>query len=129
MIDKKIMIIDDDEAIRESIADVLEMEQYQVIQAQNGKDALLILTGLQQDDLPGMIILDMMMPIMDGYMFIEEVSKNHQETIGKIPIILASANANFTSLKEVNHPVVRVKKPFDLKQILEVAEKFCGKPS
>ena len=60
---KKILIIEDNEDIRESSMEILELAGYEVLQAENGK----IGVELAQQHLPDMILCDIMMPVLDGY--------------------------------------------------------------
>ena len=63
----KVLIVEDDESIREMMRHVLEIEGYSVSIANNGKEAL---DSLNQDsDLPSIILLDLMMPVLDGWQF------------------------------------------------------------
>jgi len=121
---KIILLVEDDEAIRSSIAQVLEFENYKIIEAENGQVALDILKELPPNELPGLILLDMMMPIMDGKTFLENVKAHHLDSFGKIPIIIASANTNFPN--EIDLPLVveRLKKPFDLDDLISKVEKY-----
>ena len=69
---KKILIIEDNEDVRENTADILELADYKVTTAENGKIGLEMAT----QQLPDVIICDIMMPELDGYEVIEALSKN-----------------------------------------------------
>ena len=71
---RHILIVEDEVDIRNNIATILEIESYEVIQAKNGKDALEILTLL--DEVPDVIISDIVMPKMDGYDFFTTISND-----------------------------------------------------
>jgi DNA-binding response OmpR family regulator len=77
-----IMIIDDEEAMRALIKTFLVIEGYSVIEASNGMDALEMI----KHEAPDLIIADVMMPYMDGFLFASELKKNHH-----IPLIFLSA--------------------------------------
>lgn len=128
MICKKILIIDDDESIRESLTDVLSMEGYEVVLAEHGLEALNLLEDSRSEQLPGMIILDMMMPVMDGITFLKNFGASMFEKCGKIPVIVASANSHLAEDAGIRIPVARIKKPFDVGVILDLAHKHCGDP-
>lgn len=81
-----ILLIDDEPDLRESIADFLEGEGYTVAQAQNGQVAL---DFLNQGNHPCVILLDYMMPVMDGKKFCQIF--NEGPSINSIPIILLTA--------------------------------------
>jgi CheY-like chemotaxis protein len=87
MTERSVLIVDDDEDIRESLIGCLEGEGYLPIAAPNGKLALELLAGLQPP--PCIIVLDLMMPVMDGRSFREEQLRS--PTLAKIPVVLISA--------------------------------------
>lgn len=97
---KSILVVDDDEAIREVLKMSLEMEGYPVMTATNGKEALDILSRSPNQ---GLILLDLMMPVMNGWEFVEEFQK--VEKYSNIPIILISAYSerakNIPAIQEV----------------------------
>jgi CheY-like chemotaxis protein len=82
-----ILIIDDDASIRELLVEVLEEEGYPVQSASNGEEALSILRTLPK--LPKLILLDLMMPVMDGWAFRQEQLQDPL-LIG-IPVVVLSA--------------------------------------
>lgn len=89
---KKILVIEDDAILRETTAEILELENYEVYTASNGKN------GIQQAKLiiPDLILCDIMMPELDGYSLLELLSINEQTK--RIPFIFMSAK---TELKDV----------------------------
>jgi len=84
-----VLVIDDDDDIRESLMVCLEGEGYHPMGAPNGRRALELLAAL--DSLPCLIILDLMMPVMDGRGFREEQLRS--PALAKIPVVLISAFA------------------------------------
>lgn len=84
---KIVMIIEDDEDIREILKETLELESYKVEIAVNGQDALDKLS--QSKVLPDLILLDLMMPVMNGWEFSLAAQKDSR--LSKIPIIVVSA--------------------------------------
>jgi CheY-like chemotaxis protein len=81
-----VLVVDDDAEIRQALLELLEDEEYGVILAANGKEALdLVAAGLK----PDVILLDVMMPVMDGWHFLSARLK-HPELI-EVPIIIISA--------------------------------------
>lgn len=79
----KILVVEDDKHVRKLMNAVLKREGYDVVTAENGREALKVLE-VQHIDL---IILDIMMPEMDGYEFAEEL----KEADNRIPILMATA--------------------------------------
>jgi CheY-like chemotaxis protein len=111
---KNILIIEDDESIRKMIASVLEVEGYSVSAAANGKQAL---ETLRCNRLPDIILLDMMMPVMNGWDFLDFVRGN--ATTARIPIIVVSA---YSEIAKSVHPHAVVPKPVQLKSLLQAIE-------
>ncbi len=122
---KHIMVVDDDCDIRDALADALSFEGYDVYCAENGRHALDQLKGLEREKLPGCIILDLMMPVMDGPKFLEEID-HEKADIANIPIVVASANLDYRV--DEKHVVSKLKKPMDIDLIFEAAHRFCGDP-
>lgn len=122
MRNKTVLIIDDTYEIRESLAEALRNEKFETISAINGQDALDLLATLQASDYPGLIILDIMMPIMDGNEFLRQIQSNHSDTLAKIPLIVISAKADFEfSLPEGTE---FLRKPIDLDDFYEAVNRM-----
>src|SRR5262245_22499124 len=81
-----ILIVDDDSDLRETIREVLDDEGYETAAAGNGAEAL---AWLREAPLPALILLDLMMPLMDGWRFREEQLKD--DRIAAIPVIVMTA--------------------------------------
>ncbi len=115
MDNKIVLIVEDDKDIRENLQELLDSEGYRVEQAENGLVALEFLRTTKE--LPGLIFLDIMMPVMDGQTFLEEVQKD--AILVNIPIIVISAAS------KIDGSIGFMKKPLDLIKILDAAEKYC----
>ena len=116
-----ILIVEDDIDIREALADVLGDAGYDVAQAGNGAEALTHLSHAKV--LPRLILLDLMMPIMDGYQF-----RLEQEKVPKlalIPVVVLSAARNGEELAAPIRPASFLGKPVDLKQLLKIVGPLC----
>lgn len=83
---KKLLLIDDDPNLILLVKDYLEFRGYEVITAENGREALEI---LEKQPIPDMIICDVMMPEMDGYVFVEKLREDPRT--GWIPFLFLSA--------------------------------------
>lgn len=109
---KTILIIDDVEAIREVFQYALSIEGYDVLTAENGKDALELLANTREK--PNAILLDVSMPIMDGIQFMEIFRKD--ETLNTIPVIVMSAYGDAL----IKGGVANLAKPFETKVLLDL---------
>jgi CheY-like chemotaxis protein len=107
----RVMVVDDDVDIRRGIADALELEGYEVVQARDGRDAL---QKLRQSPRPAAIILDLMMPRMNGWQFREEQRRDPE--LAEIPVIVASAGGRDTDAVEAD---AYVQKPFALDSLFD----------
>lgn len=119
---RKILIIDDDDDIRETLKEALEFEDYQIETAYNGSHGLESLKAM--DQLPRLIILDLMMPVMDGSKFLETIHSEFPDTFAKIPVILASAKGSLSNHENSHLAQERIKKPVDLDELYRVVEKY-----
>jgi CheY-like chemotaxis protein len=111
-----ILVVDDDPDIRESIADVLGDEGYNVRVAANGREALAEL----QARAPCMVVLDLMMPIMDGWQVASSMERDPRWT--QIPVCIVSAWAE----RAPASARCVLSKPLSLQQLLDVVLKQCG---
>ncbi len=108
----RILLVEDDKNIRELFRELLESEGFVVDTCVNGHDAVAFLDHHQD---PCLILLDMMMPIMNGREFMKEFTKRpHAIAIAPIPVVLVSASANGF-----------LKKPFDIDVLLAIVRTYC----
>ena len=115
---KKILIIEDSLEVRENTAEIVEMSNYKVITAENGK----IGVELAMKELPDLIVCDIMMPILDGYGVYHLLSK-HAET-SAIPFIFLTAKSEKTDLRKGMEMGADdyLTKPFDGIELLNAIE-------
>ena len=85
---RTILVVDDDLDIRKTVTSILEEDDYNVVTAGNGQEALSYLTGPGAPR-PDLIVLDMMMPIMDGPAFREQQQRNPE--LATIPVLIFTA--------------------------------------
>jgi len=114
----RILVVEDDADVRETLRDVLEMEGFQVDMAVNGRDAL---QALEATDAPCLILLDLMMPVMNGWEFLE-VIRGREDLDGSIPITVLSA----VDFMEAGHYGCRLMgKPPDIDSLIQMANEHC----
>ena len=119
--DALVMIVDDDGDIREAFVGVLTDLGYEVISANEGEQALARLAE-SGAALPSVIILDLMMPKMDGWEFLVRLRAN--PTTKSIPVIIASADITAKKLAATAGAVAFLPKPVHLPELLEQLEKY-----
>lgn len=125
---KQILIVEDDEDIRNQVAQALTVEGYEVIKAENGQVALDILLALPEEKIPRCMILDLMMPVMDGIKLLEIIERDYKDRFGGIKVLIATAKGSPISPVSVPGAVERMQKPFDLDELYNLVEIHCGKP-
>lgn len=119
---KPILIVDDDPDMREILRDVCESGGFPSISAWNGREALKTLQDLKKSKkLPGLILLDLMMPVMDGQTFISKLQSMLPEGFDKIPIVVMSAHQAVVTGDVVDY----IMKPPKIDRILDIAERYC----
>jgi two-component system, chemotaxis family, chemotaxis protein CheY len=119
---RRLLIVEDDAEIRASIAELFEAEGYEISMAEDGREALELLR--RESEPPGLILLDLMMPTMDGFEFRAEQQKDAR--LAAIPVLLMSAGGDLGAKAAALGTKGYLKKPFgDLDAILDaVARAF-----
>ena len=117
-----ILVVDDDPDIRETVADLLETEGYSVMKAENGREAL---ARLRQHK-ASLILLDMMMPVMDGWQFRSEQQRDPE--IAAIPVVVVSASASTEQEAARMGAAGCMQKPLDLDELLGTIDRLCRDP-
>ncbi len=111
----KILLIEDNKDVCENTADILELSNYEVATAANGKVGIDKVREIK----PDLILCDIMMPVMDGYEVLEELSKNHETA--KIPFIFLTAKVDKSDLRKGMNLGADdyLTKPFEEHELLE----------
>jgi len=118
---ERVVVVEDDELIRDSLLEVLEENGYEAIGAGDGREALDKLAAL--DGPPCLIVLDLMMPGMDGREF-----RKHQledPALAAIPVVVISAFRDLDEIAKELAPVGHFKKPLKLKDFLNIVQTHC----
>ncbi len=116
-----ILLVDDDLNIRTVITEILEDEGYRVASAANGQEALHYLQ--QQADAPCLILLDLMMPVMNGWDFRRAQQQDPQ--LAGIPVVVISAD-NSIQYKAANLAADDyLAKPIDIDHLILTVSRFC----
>jgi CheY-like chemotaxis protein len=114
-----VAIIEDDTEFRDMLRELLEEERYDVVALSNGAEALETLRG---DTLPNVILLDVSMPVMDGFDFLR--FRNDDPQLAAVPVVLV------TNAKPHERPTIGVndvvRKPIDIDEILFAIKRYCS---
>jgi CheY-like chemotaxis protein len=122
---KSILVADDNDDIREAIVEALENEGYQVRAARNGSEALEILKTMP---VPTLILLDLMMPVMSAWEFLDAQKRDARFAAHQVVTISA-----VNSQQSIEDPTPldtagSIQKPFSLGKLWEKVAEFCGPP-
>ena len=117
-----VLVVEDDVDVRESLMLVLESEGYRTVGAANGREALDVLSG---DEPVCLILLDLMMPVMDGWEF--RAAQRRDPTIAGIPVIAGSAAVLTADLGARLHAAAYVRKPVPFDELLGLVAQYCAR--
>jgi CheY-like chemotaxis protein len=115
---KTILVVDDDPAIRDVVADLLEMSDYKVTTASNGAEALDQIR-LEQ---PAAVLLDLMMPVMDGWEFLRRCRCG--PPCAGVPVAIMSAAHDAASAASTLGVQAYLAKPFEIDAVLDVVDRL-----
>ncbi|HEX3693938.1 MAG TPA: response regulator [Polyangia bacterium] len=115
----EIMIVDDDPHVREALTDFLADEGFRVRDAENGADALEQLAS--KGEQPALVILDLAMPVMDGYQFLYQLQA--AEAAAAVPVVILSASIDQNWLPE---HIVKLRKPIESHLLVKTIRGILG---
>jgi len=113
LLDKRILVVEDNRELRELVVELLEGAGYQVSSAENGAQALTEAKARH----PHLILLDLMMPVMNGYQFREK--QLAEPDIREIPVVVLSAHENNLEVAEY------LPKPFQVQEVLDAVHRHA----
>lgn len=116
-----VLIVDDDESTLDSLGQLLELEGYSVEKARNGQEALDRLAVASAP--PGLILLDLKMPVMDGWQFLAEHAKS--PVARETPVVLLSGLPYIPNAEGVADFLT---KPINVARLVACVRRFCGAP-
>ena len=119
VLDCSVLIVEDDEATLEAVAELLEGEGVSVCKASNGREAL---ERLRRGRVPALIIVDLMMPVMDGWELCRRIADD--EDLAPIPIAIVTAAAAVERMPVRRHDAGFFIKPVDYRNLLEVVRRY-----
>ena len=117
----RVLLVEDDAGIREGISELLAFEGYEVDRAANGAEAL---DRLRDGARPGLIVLDLVMPVMNGAQLLSRL--RGEPGLADIPVVLMTAS--LPSGPRLPPASGYLSKPFELSELLGLVERHCGAP-
>ena len=116
MSERRVLVVDDDPLIRDTMSEILEESGYLVSTAAHGGEALHV---LKREPKPDAIILDLMMPIMDGWQFLD--AKARDAAISHVPVLIHTAYTAYHDGQNRHSDVLAVfRKPGDFARMIGV---------
>jgi len=116
-----VLIVEDDSDLREMMAQLLTLEGYGAATVSNGREALEYLRG---GSAPDLILLDLMMPVMDGWEFRRQQERD--PSLASVPVVILSAlDPHRAGDIEAD---AFLKKPLDFDRLLDLVRRYCDEP-
>jgi CheY-like chemotaxis protein len=115
---QRILVVDDDLAIRDVVAEILQMSNYEVEKASNGAEALTVIRRQP----PAAVLLDLMMPVMDGWEFLRHCRR--APPCAPVPVAIMSAARNASAQAVELGAQAFLQKPFEFDAIVETVERL-----
>lgn len=122
LVTKKVLTVDDDEDIRFAVSSMLEMEGFECVWAKNGQVALDYLKRSPDSELPDLVLLDFMMPIMNGQQFFKAIQGDRR--LGHIPVVMMTANGNLVNVMDRVEAGGFMSKPMDYETVVKMVKHF-----
>jgi CheY-like chemotaxis protein len=119
---RTVLVIEDDGDIRDTIGELLQERNYRPLLASNGAAALEELRAV--DPKPCLILLDVMMPIMDGRTF--RAQQRTDPSLSAIPVVVLSAHADASAAAIEMKADGYLRKPIDLRMLFDTVDHFCA---
>ena len=116
---REILVVEDSVATRQAVRDLLEAEGYGVACAGNGQQAL---DYLRQDGPPRLVLLDLQMPVLDGWHFCEQQQRT--PAWASIPVVLLSAEGDLPQQAACLGVAAYLQKPVEVERLLGVVRRY-----
>ncbi len=113
------LIVEDDADLRDMMSQFVSLEGFRAATAANGLEAL---GYLRRRPAPKLILLDLMMPVMDGWEFQRE--RRRHPSLVDVPVVVLSALDESRALDAATHGFM--KKPLDFERLLQIVRTYCG---
>ena len=116
-----VMVVEDEADAREAMVELIEQEGVPAVGARHGREALDLLHAGRR---PSLILLDLKMPVMDGWEFCDALGSD--ERFASIPVAILTASAIYESLPHRRNGAGLFTKPVDFQRLLALVRRFCG---
>jgi CheY-like chemotaxis protein len=116
-----IVIIEDDRDLRETMKELLELEGFSVAAAENGREGLNL---IERNGSPYLILLDLMMPVMNGWEFLDAMQRDQQALLAQTKVAVVSAAADIADVQQ-QYGCSVLKKPVSVDRLFALAHAAC----
>lgn len=117
-----VLVVDDDPTILATVADALDLEGYPVVTAANGQEALDALDRTERASRPRLVLLDMRMPVLDGWGFVRAL---RERRLNLAVVVMTAASDARRWAREIEAEAV-LPKPFELDELIDAVKQFCS---
>ena len=118
---KRILVVEDDSAIRKLVLRVLAREGYEIEAVSNGRDAI----ACMEDNAYDAIVLDLMMPHVSGFDVLTRLRREKPDLLKKLIVITAAAERDTREIREGDVCAI-VRKPFELEELIQIVRRCAG---
>ena len=115
----RVLIVEDNDDLRALLGDVLDDAGFDVLAVGNGAEALRAIQAWR----PAAIVLDLMMPVMDGAAFLKE--RRHIPHLAAVPVLVLTAHPHHHRVLEGLGPTAVLRKPYDLDELISAVQALC----
>ena len=119
---RHILLIEDEPDLRETLRELLELVGFKVETAANGREGL---RKLESAGNPCLILLDLMMPVMNGWQFLEALRKDPLPGRASIPVLVVSAALDMQDIQS-QYGCRSLRKPVDIDKLINLASEHCA---
>jgi DNA-binding response OmpR family regulator len=120
---RRILVVDDEEGFRDSVADLLRLEGYEVSVARDAVEAVPLFPGFR----PEVILLDLRMPLLDGESFMRGM--RGLSASNRVPVVLVSAKEDLAAIAHRCGATAFLQKPFEASELLALIERVLREPA
>ncbi len=118
---KTVLLVEDDLALRNVLSELLETAGYRALAAGNGFEAVDL---LRHEPRPDLILLDLMMPVMNGWAFLKY--RNEHPVLSSVPVVVTTGWNEVPGEAEVIGVQGYLRKPLDPREVIETVRTHCG---
>jgi CheY-like chemotaxis protein len=118
---RRVLVVDDDASLRDSLRELLELEGYEVATAEHGGAGL---QSIEAGGVPCLVLLDLMMPVMNGLEFLQRLRSHPDPLVAQAQVAVVSALDEARAVQEPYHCEV-LRKPVDVEKLIDAVHRHC----